>query len=232
MEHDFLAQFPAKMTEYLLSLTYLVLFMGFWRFLNPKQAEKQIAATVPAGKRPEPIDFEIPIGVWLHPGHSWARLSDDLATIGIDDFGRRLVGDIDRVELPRVGQQLRQGEPAWRFQVDGRTVEMLSPVDGVVIEANDRVARDPTTLADPYGDGWIARVRPTRPTINKRQLLFGRTASHFERDAFDTLLAKASPELGAVAHDGGLAVNGLAQAISPDHWDALVRAQFLTEERS
>lgn len=231
MEHDFLAQFPAKMTEYLLSLAYLVAFLGLWRYVNPEKA-KRVPATVPAGKKQEPFEFEIPEGVWLHPGHSWARLSDDLATIGIDDFGRRLVGDIETVELPRIGQQLRQGEPAWRFTLDGRTVEMLSPVDGVVIEQNARVARDPQILRDPYGEGWIAKVRPTRATVNKHQLLFGRTATYYEREAFEQLLAKASPDIGRVAHDGGVAVNGLAQAISPENWDTLVRSQFLTEERS
>jgi glycine cleavage system H protein len=225
MEHDFLSQFPAKTAEYLLALSYLVCFTLFWRYMSAKPSEATVA-------RPVQTDFQIPDGIWVHPGHAWARLDGALATVGIDDFGHKLVGKVSGIEVPPVGTQLSQGDHAWSLSIGGKRVQMLSPVNGTVVEVNEKASADPTALHDPYGLGWIARVKTTRPSADTKQLLYGAAARNHVRDAFESLLARASPELGAVAHDGGVPVHGLAQAISPEHWDAIAREHFLTGEAS
>ena len=226
MEFDFLAQFPAKTAEYLIALGYLACFALFWRFLD---RQPHTAASAATERHPAASDFAVPDGVLLHPGHAWLRM-DTLAsaTVGADDFAQRLVGPITRVELPHKGAVLLQGEPAWYFQVGDKQVPMLSPVDGMVTEVNSELARVPEALSDPYGEGWLVRVKPTRPEADTHQLLRGATAKRYVQDAFESLLRRASPELGAVAHDGGVPIHGLARAIDKEHWDVIAREHFLT----
>jgi hypothetical protein len=112
---------------------------------------------------------------------------------------------------------------------DGKSVDMLSPVDGTVVAVNDEVGRSPERLArDPYGEGWLMRVRVPRLGANMKQLFSGPLARRFTEDAFDRLQAMTIPDLGRVHQDGGLPVDGMARALRPADWDRLVREFFLT----
>ncbi len=228
MEFDFLAQFPAKTAEYLIALSYLALFAAFWRFMDKSPHTAEAKAQEPASHSAA-VDFTVPDGVLLHPGHAWLRMdAGATATVGADDFAQRLVGPVTRVQLPSKGAVLLQGEPAFYLQVGDKQVPMLSPVDGMVTEVNAELARVPEALTDAYGEGWLVKVKPTRPEADTHQLLRGATAKRYVQDAFESLLRRASPELGAVAHDGGVPINGLARAIDPEHWDQIAREHFLT----
>ena len=70
----------------------------------------------------------------------------DLVRVGVDDFARKLVGRVEGVELPRVGDKVVQGEPAWVLQRGDRRASMLSPFSGEVVEVNPRVAEDPSVV--------------------------------------------------------------------------------------
>ncbi len=223
MESDFLAQFPAKTAEYLLALSYLVSFVYFWRYISKEPQPAAAPAT-----RSRHSDFAVPANVLLHPGHAWLRMDGEVATAGIDDFAQRLVGPVSQVELPEEGATLVQGQPAWQLTVDGRQISMVSPVDGTVVAVNPRLAHEATTLRDPYGEGWLVKVRPTRAHDQSVPLVRGDGARQFMQDAFEALLRRASPQLGPVAHDGGAPIHGFARALDPDKWDELAREHFLT----
>ena len=226
MEFDFLAQFPAKTAEYLIALSYLALFAAFWRFMSKAPATQEATAD---NRRTAAADFTVPDGIQLHPGHAWLRMDTEAcATVGVDDFAQKLLGPITRVELPQKGTVLLQGEPAWHLRVGDKRVPMLSPVDGMVTEVNAELSRVPEALSDPYGEGWLVKVKPTRPEADTHQLLRGATAKRYVQDAFESLLRRASPDLGAVAHDGGVPIHGFARAVDPEQWDAIAREHFLT----
>lgn len=225
MSHDFLDTYSIKLAEYAIALTFLVLFVPFWRFLNGARATVRVAAPAKAPA----TDFRVPEPLLLHPGHAWANLVNGTALVGVSEFAHKLVGPIQAIRLPAVGASLGQGEKAWSLVVDGKTVDMLSPLDGKVVAVNEKVLASPAALkADPYGEGWLLKVEPVRPEANLKQLLGFDAARRHVEEAWNELRARLSPELGTVMQDGGTPVDGLAQGIDPAGWVVIARKHFLT----
>jgi glycine cleavage system H lipoate-binding protein len=241
LTHEFLSVYPAKLAEYVLAVSYMVAFIGWWKFVNGgKRARLELAAEAGAAHAAEAETpaaaandwFTVPEGFWIHPGHTWARAADDGSIlVGLDDFAQKLVGPVAKLGLPRPGAPVAQGVAAFSLGADGKSVPMLSPVDGVVSEVNEHVATDPALLSDPYAQGWLFKVRPARFEANARQLLAGDAARAWMDAAAEKLAASASPELGRVLQDGGAPVSGIAQELEPQRWDELAKAFFLTSER-
>jgi glycine cleavage system H lipoate-binding protein len=244
MAHDFLSIYPAKLLEYSLAVCYLLLFIPFWSYVQGgkrKEAVKHAAAEkrVPATARParhagavalRPTAgwFGLPSGIHLHPGHTWARLeADGLVSVGVDDFAHKLVGPA-KIELPQLGEKVAQGEPALEIGADGKSVPMLSPVDGTVVAVNAAVNTKSDGLEDPYGAGWLFKVRSPRLAANLRQLLSDGPARRFIEDAGEALALRMNPELATVLQDGGTPIHGIGRALAGDDWDHLARQYFLT----
>ena len=246
MTHDFLSTYPAKLMEYGLAITYLLLFVPFWRYVQGgrREAPETVRAAVPARReiaaailgpagavalRRAAGWFHVPPGVHLHPGHTWARLEPDgLVSVGLDDFAHKLVGPA-AVELPALGAKVLQGDLAIELRDGGRDVALLSPVDGTVVAVN-RAANgdDHGALEDPYGAGWLFKVKAPRLAANLRQLYAGAPAQRLLEDAGEALVRRMSPELGNLLQDGGTPVHGIARALGGDEWDVLAREFFLT----
>ena len=238
MTHDFLSIYSAKSLEYGLAIGYLLLFIPFWRYVQGGRAaetarqpalrpEAVVARAAAARARPVPAWFQIPAGVHLHPGHTWARLEPDgLVAVGADDFAHKLVGTAS-VKLPAVGAHVSQGEPALEIGDAEKTVPMAAPVDGTVVAVN-AAARDRPDGTDPYGAGWLFKVKAPRLAANLRQLLADGPARRFMEEAESQVALRVSPEIGAVLQDGGAPVHGIARALAGDGWDDLARQFFLT----
>lgn len=245
MSHEFLSIYGAKAAEYLLAVGYLLLFIPFWRYVQGgKRAEVPVSVEVKkpvaqvlrapgrhagaTAMRPAAGWFQVPAGVHVHPGHTWARLeADGLVSVGIDDFAAKLVGP-GAVELPALGEKVAQGEPALEIGHDSRTVPMLSPVDGTVVAVNTAARENPGALADPYGAGWLFKVKAPRLAANFRQLLAENPARRFLEDAGEAIALRMDPQLVHVLQDGGAPIHGIAQALAGDDWDQLARQHFLT----
>jgi glycine cleavage system H lipoate-binding protein len=231
MSHDFFTLASSKAVEYGIAVTFLVLFVPFWRYV---QGGTFATAPVTDAARRMTEDivewFRMARDVAFHPGHAWARgLQPGVALMGADDFAQKLVGHIERIDLPAEGTQLRQGEPAWSFQVDGRRVDMVSPVTGTVTAVNHLATGDPRLVHDdPYHSGWLLRVEGPRVDSAIRGLLQGKVARQWLADATDALRLRMTPDLGLALQDGGVPVNGLAQAIDPEHWDEITREHLLS----
>ena len=227
--NEFLSAYELKAIEYLLAVSYLLLFVPFWRFVTggPHTAAEAVRV---APVRPAAW-FSVPAGLRFHPGHAWASRSDEgLVTVGMDDFARKLVGPLDALELPPVGSSVRQGEPALRLVANGAAVAMLSPVDGPVVEVNPDALRSPSQVGDePYGRGWLFRVKPERWRANLRQLLSGDLARRWMEGVAEALRAELHPALGTALQDGGQPVSGIAQELRPGAWDELARKYLLTD---
>jgi glycine cleavage system H protein len=245
MEHDLLSIYPAKMMEYCLAVGYLLLFVPFWRYVQggrpatavaraERPARAATAPTAAAGAIALPRAagagwFHVPPGVHLHPGHTWARLdADGLVSVGIDDFAHKLVGPA-AVKLPALGAKLHQGDPALALRDGGRSVPLVSPIDGTVVAVNPAAnASHAAALDDPYGAGWLFKVTAPRLAANLRQLHVDAHAHRLLEEAGEALARRMAPELGRVLQDGGTPVHGLARALAGDRWDALARELFLT----
>ena len=243
MTSDFLAIYPAKLMEYGLAVTYLLLFVPMWRYVQGGRTEA--AAQAVRGRRdaerwpavavaapwPSLGWFQVPAGVALHPGHTWARVeADGLVAVGVDDFAQRLVAPT-HVDLPRPGAIVTQGEAAVALGDGHRSVPLVSPVNGTVVAVNRAVAEDPNLLQNAYGTGRLFKVKAPRLEADQRQLLHAQAARHFLDGEAEALAMRASPEVGQVLQDGGAPVHGLARALAGDEgWEALAREFFHTEK--
>jgi glycine cleavage system H lipoate-binding protein len=150
------------MLEYGSAVLFHFLFIPFWRYVQGP-AKAPALATAPSRTRAARAAewFLTPADRLFHRGHAWLKGGDDgLVTVGLDDFAAKLVGPLTRVSLPLVGASVGQGEQAWRLTAaDGRSVDMLSPVDGTVVELNAAVAGSPD-LAERDPPGRLAEGPP------------------------------------------------------------------------
>jgi len=224
----------AKAIEYLLAVTFLALFVPFWRYTAHLVTAK-VAATVKAAlpaavpRRESAGWFHVPDGLGLHPGHAWAKATGDgEVLVGADDFARAVMGRLHEVELPAPGTVVRQGEPAWTLRGAAGPLPMLSPVDGMVVATNP-AARIGAVESDPYGEGWLLRVHAPQFKRNARQLLSGSAARAWMEDVSRRLRGLIAPELGPALADGGVPVDGIAGEVGPEAWPVLAKEFFFVE---
>lgn len=95
--------------------------------------------------------------------HEWARLEGDLVVTGISDHAQNSLGDLVYVEMPEVGTQLSAGQQAGVVESVKTASDIHAPIDGEVVEINPALEDDPELVnTDPYGEGWIYKIRPAR----------------------------------------------------------------------
>lgn len=222
--------FMTKAAEYLLVIGFLATLVAAWRVLARRPAPA--ATPLPAGPRAmTPAGwFGLPLERFYHFGHAWARpVADGLVEIGVDDFAQKLVGRADAISLPEPGSRLTQGRALSRLAVGGRGVDLRSPVDGEVVVRNEALGTRPHLVNDdPYGNGWLVRVRPSRWNANAEDLLQGDEARRWMAASEDALQRRMSPSFGLLLQDGGVPVSGIARVLEGEEWDRLAR-EFLQE---
>ena len=92
--------------------------------------------------------------------HEWVAVDDGVATIGITDFAQAQLGDVVFLELPRVGKLLEAGDTFGVVESVKAASDLYSPVAGTVLEVNESLNTHPEQVkGDPYGEGWLIRVR-------------------------------------------------------------------------
>jgi glycine cleavage system H protein len=96
--------------------------------------------------------------------HDWVRVAGDEATFGITWWAQDALGDMVYASLPDVGATVVSGQPYGELESVKSVAEIYAPVGGEVVAANDALTADPALVnADPYGDGWLIRVRLADP---------------------------------------------------------------------
>ncbi|MGM0506796.1 MAG: glycine cleavage system protein GcvH [Bacteroidota bacterium] len=109
--------------------------------------------------------MNIPENLRYTDEHEWIEdLGDGTARIGITDFAQGELGDIVFVELEEPGFTLEQDEPFGTIEAVKTVSELFSPVDGEILEWNEKLEDDPELVnQDPYGEGWLVKVKCTDP---------------------------------------------------------------------
>lgn len=109
--------------------------------------------------------MRVPEGLLYTRAHVWVRQEGDEAVVGLTDYGQNELGDIVYVELPAVGTRLEAGNPLAVVEAVKSVSELAAPVSGEVTAVNTQVAGNPEVVnRDPYGDGWLVRLRPSAGT--------------------------------------------------------------------
>jgi glycine cleavage system H protein len=97
--------------------------------------------------------------------HEWVRVQRDEATVGITDHAQKQLGDVVYVELPKAGDKFEAGEPFGSVESVKAVSEIYMPLSGSVVEVNESLNDEPERVnTDPYGDGWMIRMKMDNPS--------------------------------------------------------------------
>jgi glycine cleavage system H protein len=100
-----------------------------------------------------------------HREHDWARIEGDTATLGITWYAQDALGELVHFEPPEEGTQVAKDESYGEVESVKAVSDVIAPVSGEVIEVNQAVVDAPETVnEDPYGDGWLVKVRLSNPS--------------------------------------------------------------------
>ncbi|HTA56032.1 MAG TPA: glycine cleavage system protein GcvH [Candidatus Acidoferrales bacterium] len=103
--------------------------------------------------------------------HEWVKLDGDSATIGVTDYAQNALGDIVYVELPRVGSAIKQFSNVGVIESVKAVSDLFTPISGEVVEVNSALDNDPAAVnRDPYGAGWLLKIKPADPNEAKSLL--------------------------------------------------------------
>ena len=92
--------------------------------------------------------------------HEWIAISGSVASVGITDYAQQALGDVVYVSVPAPGTRVTAGEPCGEVESTKSVSDIYSPVDGEVTEVNADLEDDPALVnSDPYGAGWLMRIR-------------------------------------------------------------------------
>jgi glycine cleavage system H protein len=144
--------------------------------------------------------YEFPGDLWYHAGeHLWLRPAegsgdrDTVVTIGVDAVGVQALGEVVYVQLLDPGQAVARGQPIGSLEAEKMVRPVTAPVSGVLVESNATLLSTPRLLtSDPYGRGWLARIRASAWEAEAPDLLHAREA----------VLAWARAEVAALGDAG------------------------------
>jgi len=233
-----LAMYATKGFEYLLILGFLAVFTLFYLYFTSDRFEKVTA--VISSAIDQLVDwFRVPDNILFHQGHAWVRIEESepgTVKVGMDDFAQKMAGPMEIRNSPTVGSVIRQGGKGWSLHDGKKSVDMLMPMSGEVVDVNKDVLAalendtyiDSELSRDPYGEGWILKVKPDDFERERKGLLSGTLARKWMEEEVEQLRSKMSPELGTVMQDGGVPMAGMAKNIDGEAWDLLLKDFFLT----
>jgi glycine cleavage system H protein len=99
-----------------------------------------------------------------HEEHDWARIDGDVATLGITWYAQDALGEIVHYEPPEAGSSIAKDESYGEVESVKAVSEVVAPLSGEVLEVNAKVVEEPETInEDPYGEGWLIRIRLSDP---------------------------------------------------------------------
>lgn len=115
--------------------------------------------------------MNIPQNLLYTPEHEWISINGDTATVGITDYAQHELGEIVFVDVDSVGKVLAQKDQFGSLEAVKTVAELYMPVGGEVTEVNDQLTDHPELVNnDPYGEGWIIKVKVTDTTQTKNLL--------------------------------------------------------------
>ncbi|HYL94359.1 MAG TPA: glycine cleavage system protein H [Terriglobales bacterium] len=212
------------------AVAILLLMLAVFYFRRRQAAQvATLLQSEPPPAHPQPVSaVELPGGYFFHPSHTWmAEHGTGMARVGLDAFAANVIGTVQHIAV--VGEQrwVRQGQKLITVTSDCETIEMLSPLEGVVAAINPEVIKDPgLAFRDPYGKGWVCQIKSSEMETNERNLIQGPLAERWLEGSFQQLksvLAEADPVL---AQDCGQLLPGAFNRLNPERRKQLVKEFF------
>ncbi len=197
------------------------------RWLAQKKAEQLVSQGVADEQLGEPANADRDL--MFHEGHTWVKLIKAVVSVGMDDFTQRLVGRIDRIEVPKPGTRVKKGQKLWTVHFGDKMFTQVAPVSGTVVEVNERLISDPTVInRSPYAAGWVLKIVPDSLNEELPELF---SPSKFEKWTYSQkarFFPDFLPDLQPAYGDGGELVNGAARQMDEARWRELSEKLFGT----
>ena len=173
--------------------------------------------------------MDVPGGYCFHPCHTWAVDEGwQLIRVGVDSFAANLFGKIEHIDVAGLHRWVRQGQKLMTITGAGISVDLPSPVEGVLTEVNRAALENPgLAVTDPYREGWIAVIKSPSFATDQKNLMQGAMAGQWMRNSI-ALLREMCSQSPALAQDGGAPLAGLLKRVSPELRNKLVKEFFLT----
>ena len=218
----------------LLALVTFLLFVTITYLRSTRAQPAATAEAVPAALPVAPMvnvrGFNVPKEYSFHPGHTWAASEDNRrARVGMDDFAANLIGKVDRVDVPSLNRWVRQGQKVCKVTAGDTEVELVSPVEGIVVSVNEKLRDDPSLATrEPYSEGWLFSVQSPDLEVNRKNLLQGNLVQAWMHDSVEHACAMATGFEPALAQDGGVPVSGLLTKVDADLRHQMISEFFLS----
>jgi glycine cleavage system H protein len=105
-----------------------------------------------------------PEDLLYHAEHDWARLDGEEATFGITWYAQDQLGEVVFFDLPKMGATVRKDEPYAEVESVKAVSDVIAPLSGEIVAVNEALEGSPESInEDPYGEGWLVRVRLSEP---------------------------------------------------------------------
>lgn len=119
--------------------------------------------------------YDIPEELYYTKDHTWARVEDDgTITVGMDAWGAKAAGNIEFIDLPMDDDEFESGESFGSLESAKWSGGLLTPVGGTVISVHEDIEDDPGLIStDPYGEGWLIKIKPSNPKDELKGLIHG-----------------------------------------------------------
>ena len=109
--------------------------------------------------------MNIPLNVFYTKDHEWLRVEGNIGYVGVTDFAQGELGDIVFIEIETVGETLKKEEVLGTIEAVKTVSDMFMPVGGEILEVNPALEESPDVVnKDPYGKGWMVKIKITDPT--------------------------------------------------------------------
>lgn len=202
--------FQTKGIEYLVIIAFLLILIPFWIIINRKDIIiRKIQETW--GILTSDI-LKIPKGVFFSNHHTWAHLEKSgIAEVGMDDWLLHLAGEVEFVQIKEKGAEIKKGEILTQIVSEGRSLNIISPISGKVLEANPMLSDNASIIGeDPYKRGWVYKIEPSNWKAETSSFYVGEEAKQWlklELDRFKDFisisLAKNHPESSLIIMQEG-----------------------------
>jgi glycine cleavage system H protein len=117
-------------------------------------------------------EIKVETGLFYTSEHEWAKPSGDAVIIGVSDYAQSQLHEVVYVELPKKEANITQGEAIGAVESVKAVTDFYSPVTGTVVEVNEALLNSPEKInSDPYGEGWIAKVKSSNWEANVAKLM-------------------------------------------------------------
>ncbi len=203
--------FETKGIEYLAIIVFFAILIPFWIILNKKvKRSKGFQKTI--GALTANV-LRVPQGLFYTKNHTWTHLEvSGIAKVGLDDLLLHITGKVKVTNLKKQGDQVKKEEVLAEIERNGKQLKIHSPISGEVLNTNSLHDEDSEIITqDPYGQGWIYKIKPTNWTLETNSYYLAQEAtnwSNMELVRFKDFLAVSMKKYSAepamlILQDGG-----------------------------